>query len=135
MTDIQDYLKDRIKKARKMKGLTQEVLAKELGMDPATINRYEKGHRIPDANILCQMVRIFDCNSGWLLTGEGEMEKPEKELKFDPVTDKILEKVSAMTEVQKTKILDFIEEKEFMWKSIEKEKEAINALKKKLKVN
>ncbi len=50
--------------------MSQEGLAERLNVTPATINRYEKGHRIPDADFLNHLVREFKCDPGWLLTGE-----------------------------------------------------------------
>ncbi len=60
----------RIKLARKNTGLTQGVLAAKLGIAYPTLNKYERGHRVPDSSLLHEMVKILKCDPGWLLTGE-----------------------------------------------------------------
>jgi len=63
-----------IKKVRNDAGLKQEEFAKSLSVTTNTINRYEKGHRLPDSDFLTRLVNIYNCDPAWLLTGEGEME-------------------------------------------------------------
>ncbi len=67
-------LGNRIRMVRNRAKLSQTVFAERLGVTPATINRYEKGHRLPDSDILNRMVIEFNCNPGWLLIGEGDIE-------------------------------------------------------------
>jgi hypothetical protein len=38
-------------------------------MTSASVNRYEKGHRVPDAGFLDRLVSVIPCDPGWLLTG------------------------------------------------------------------
>ncbi len=66
-----NILGDRIKTARKQAGLTQGELAKKLGIAYPTLNKYERGHRVPDSSILSHISGILKCNPGWLLTGDG----------------------------------------------------------------
>ena len=61
---------DRIKLARVKTGLTQGELAKKLGITYPTLNKYERGHRAPNAVLLSRMAKFFGCDPGWLLTGE-----------------------------------------------------------------
>ncbi|MEJ5227226.1 XRE family transcriptional regulator [Thermodesulfovibrio sp.] len=63
----------RIKEARIKAKLTQVELAKRLNIAYQTLNKYEKGHRIPDSEILRRIAIETNCNPTWLLTGEGEM--------------------------------------------------------------
>ncbi len=63
-------LGQRIRVARKAMKLTQEKLAKKLGIAYPTLNKYENGHRTPDAELLSMMSTILDCDPGWLLSGE-----------------------------------------------------------------
>lgn len=60
----------RIKMARVKSGLTQGDLAKKLGISYPTLNKYERGHRVPDAAFLSRMAKFLGCDPGWLLTGE-----------------------------------------------------------------
>lgn len=63
-------LGERIKQARIKKGLTQEELARRLGISYPTLSKYENGHRIPDANLLSHLAKELDCDPGWLLIGD-----------------------------------------------------------------
>lgn len=65
-----NLLGERIRIARKNAGITQEALAKKLGIAYQTLNKYEKGKRIPDAELIRQMVIELGCDPAWLLTGE-----------------------------------------------------------------
>lgn len=68
---MDSLLAERIKQARKKAGLTQVNLARKLGIAYPTLNKYERGHRIPDASLLNRMANILGCSPGWLLSGEG----------------------------------------------------------------
>lgn len=63
-------LGDRIRMARKNAGLTQAELAEKIGKAFGSINNYERGHRLPDAQVLKNICEITGANPGWLLTGE-----------------------------------------------------------------
>ena len=67
---MNSLLAGRIKSARKKAGLTQVTLAKKLGIAYPTLNKYERGHRTPDASLLNRMAKMLGCNPGWLLSGE-----------------------------------------------------------------
>lgn len=67
---VKKTLGDRIRLVREKAGLSQEAFALKLAVTPATVNRYEKGHRVPGADFLTQLVSEFKCDPGWLLTGE-----------------------------------------------------------------
>ena len=59
----------RIAMARKKAGYTQKAFAAEIGVGGAALNRYEKGHRCPDAMLLSKMVTYLECDAEWLLQG------------------------------------------------------------------
>ena len=61
---------NRIKLARRKEGLTQGELAEKLGITYPTLNKYERGHRAPNAVLLSHMAKLLGCDPGWLLTGE-----------------------------------------------------------------
>ncbi len=63
-------LGNRIKRARNRAGLTQVELAGKLEIAYPTLNKYERGHRIPDASLLSRMAKLLECDPGWLLSGE-----------------------------------------------------------------
>jgi transcriptional regulator with XRE-family HTH domain len=61
---------------RKAAGLTQAELAKRLGIANPTLSKYERGHRVPDAGLLCRLAHVLGCDPGWLLTGHGRQQRP-----------------------------------------------------------
>ncbi len=87
----------RIKIARKqIQGLTQEKLAKKLGIAYPTLNKYENGHRTPDADLLAMTATILDCDPGWLLSGEeGDLEKLPKPKGVSVFRTPVLNKITA----------------------------------------
>ncbi len=60
----------RIKIARKYKGLSQDELAKRIGVAQQNIARWEKGERIPGAKNLIKISKALDVSIDWILTGE-----------------------------------------------------------------
>lgn len=62
-------LGQRIRLARKGKKLTQEKLAKILGIAYPTLNKYENAHRTPTADLLAKTAAVLECDPGWLLSG------------------------------------------------------------------
>ncbi len=76
----------RIKKARTSAGITQGELARMLGITYPTLNRYERGHRTPDAALLNRMAKILECDPGWLLSGKGEDDEERSPSAAKPLT-------------------------------------------------
>ena len=64
---------DRIKEVRKIKGLTQQRFADELGLKRNTVGGYEIGTVTPRDRTIADISQKFDINESWLRTGEGEM--------------------------------------------------------------
>ncbi|MCD2257102.1 helix-turn-helix domain-containing protein [Agrilactobacillus fermenti] len=59
---------DKLKELRKSKpGLTQEALAKQLGIAKTTYSSYEQGKRQPDYEMLQKIANYFDVTSDYLL--------------------------------------------------------------------
>lgn len=65
-------LKERIKKLRKEKGLTQKELANELNVSRPTITCYETGKRTPDKERLLEIANFFNVSVDYLLGNEEE---------------------------------------------------------------
>ena len=55
-------LGQKIKTARKQKGLSQEQLAELVGYKVGTISKYEQGYRIPDIGMLRKIASALECN-------------------------------------------------------------------------
>lgn len=74
-------MKERIKKLRKDRKLTQIEFAKKIGIAQSSLSEIEKG-TIPSAEILIKICSIFGIDGNWLLTGveSDYLSDEEKEL-------------------------------------------------------
>ena len=70
-------MKDRIKKIRKEKKLTQVEFGEKIGVKGNTVTNYETGLRKPTDAVILSICREFNVNEEWLRTGNGEMFIPE----------------------------------------------------------
>ncbi|MCR5769391.1 MAG: helix-turn-helix domain-containing protein [Lachnospiraceae bacterium] len=57
---------DRIKQARKNKGVTQQTLADMIGVKRETVTQWEKGNNLPDYGILSKLCEALDIDYGYL---------------------------------------------------------------------
>ncbi|MCL1858863.1 MAG: helix-turn-helix domain-containing protein [Oscillospiraceae bacterium] len=63
MTDDEKReLGQKIKTARKQKGISQEQLADLVGYRVGTISKYEQGYRVPDIGMLRKIAVALECN-------------------------------------------------------------------------
>ena len=62
-----------IRQYRKKKGLTQEELAKHLGVKAPAVNKWEKGHSNPDILLLAPIARLLDISLDTLFSFEKEL--------------------------------------------------------------
>ena len=60
-------LKERMKKLRAERNLSQKKAAAELGIGITTYCRYELGEREPGASLLCQMADYYNVTVDYLL--------------------------------------------------------------------
>ncbi len=104
---VKNIIGERIKLIREKAAQNQKVFARMMGVTPATINRYEKGHRIPDADFLKKVVAKYSCDSAWLLTGSNDPERtPElKSYNLDNLDPEIAEIINWLLEVPEAKPL------------------------------
>lgn len=58
---------DRLRDARLQKGLTQEQLAKQIGVAKSTLTGYEKGNREPDVFKIKKILEVLEVDSDYLL--------------------------------------------------------------------
>jgi transcriptional regulator with XRE-family HTH domain len=63
---------DRLALAREAQHLTQEQLARRLGLRTPTIENWECDRSEPRANRLQMLAGFLNVSMGWLLTGEGD---------------------------------------------------------------
>ncbi|OAT83724.1 helix-turn-helix domain-containing protein [Desulfotomaculum copahuensis] len=82
-------LGDRIRAARKAKGLTQNQLAEALGLKDNAVSRYEKDTRRPDPDMLMKIACALDVPVGYLLDEPGE--SPSDKLMVPPELQRTLD--------------------------------------------
>lgn len=83
MEDKKNILSIRIKELRTELGLTQEELAKKLGLNnKSSIANYESGYSIPSDEIKLKMCNIFGCSMDYLM-GLTSYKNPKKDLEFE----------------------------------------------------
>jgi SOS-response transcriptional repressor LexA len=102
----------RIKKVRKELGLTQEEMAKKLGISRDSIVKYERGDNIPSQKFLKLLKYELEVNPEWILRGKGEMflkkpttENPKMNVKFIPIIGYIS---AGLPENTESDVLDWI---------------------------
>lgn len=67
---------------------SQGAFAEELGVHKNSLGHYERGNRVPDAEILLKLVEMgFDAN--WLLTGKGEPKAENADVVLSQDADKL----------------------------------------------
>lgn len=66
-------MKDRIKKLRKFKGMTQSEFGECIGVRGNTITTYENGTRTPSEAVIVSICREFGVNEDWLRNGTEPM--------------------------------------------------------------
>ncbi len=63
---------DRMASAREAAGMTQEDLARRLGVRPSTLVKWEDDLSEPRANRLSMLAGLLNVSMMWLINGEGE---------------------------------------------------------------
>ncbi len=71
---------DRLVIFREKMGLSQQELAEKIGIKPQALARYEKNKSKPSIDLAKKLTNLFNLNTNWLLTGEGEMLKSTKDI-------------------------------------------------------
>ena len=92
-------MKDRIKKLRKEKDLTQTQFGEKIGVKGNTITNYETGLRTPTDTVINNICKTFSVNETWLREGIGNIfiEKPKNQIISEFAADLIKEPTSFKT--------------------------------------
>ncbi len=61
---------ERLKEYRQRNGLSQEVVAKKLGVSAQAVSKWEKGRSLPDLSVLLPLAELFHVSADELLGGE-----------------------------------------------------------------
>lgn len=94
---------DRLAAARDSAGMTQEALAKRLGVKLKTLQNWENDLSEPRANRLSMLAGVLNVSMVWLITGEGEgLNNPEDE-PISPDIREILVELRALRAQFKTR--------------------------------
>ena len=62
----------RIAALRRQKKLSQQALARQVGVSPSAIGMYEQGRREPDCQTLVKLAAVLDATTDFLLTGQAQ---------------------------------------------------------------
>ncbi len=84
--------KDRLKKLRIEKGLSQEELSNTLSLNKSTICCYEKGTRVPSLEVLIKLSDYFEVSIDYLL-GRDVLVRNKKTRKLEFVSEEEYEKI------------------------------------------
>jgi transcriptional regulator with XRE-family HTH domain len=69
----------RLREIRKKHHITIKDLSSKTGLSKAMISEAETGKNKPSPNLLLALIKLYDVNVNWLLTGEGDIyQKTEK---------------------------------------------------------
>lgn len=94
---------ERIKKARRNKGLTQEKLSNKMGVSIAFFSRIERGSSQLSLKRLSEICNILDVSEGYILNGATEDSELYLNNDFKELLDKCTDKQKKMIyEVAKT---------------------------------
>lgn len=74
---IRKQIAQRLAKARRDVGMTQQEVAKHIGVTDGTISNWEHGYRQPpNAVYLANLARLYERSSDWLLALVGDLDDP-----------------------------------------------------------
>lgn len=73
---------ERLKSARKNKGLLQNEAAQKVGIRNNTLSQYESGERQPDFDTLVKLADLYDVTVDYLLKGTNSKEEKKNENLF-----------------------------------------------------
>lgn len=104
---MQVDFKDRLKRARVKKGLSQNDLAKIIGIHVTNISRYERGENRPAAEVLKKLAEALDVTTDFLMNGSTD------DLADGTISDKELlsmfKKVNGLSGDKKRLVKEFLD--------------------------
>lgn len=88
---------DRLAAAREAAHMTQEVLAKRLGVKQKTLQAWEDDINEPRANRLSTLAGVLNVSIVWLITGEGDgVPDPDQDDVLAPDINAVLTEIRAL---------------------------------------
>jgi transcriptional regulator with XRE-family HTH domain len=91
--DLVRAIGQRVAKARRDRGFTQEQLSEVIGIEPVTLSRLETGHRALSLTTLSRIATALEVDLGDLLDTGRELPQPE----LAPEEQELLRKYRAMS--------------------------------------
>ncbi len=111
--DDKNILKIRLKTLRSELKLTQEDIAKKVGLTKSAYGYYEQGKTIPDAQMIAKLSEIFNVTSDYLLGISNAKSNNIINKKDDTKTDErilnIINKIKNMDEKSKEKAIKMLD--------------------------
>lgn len=98
---------ERLRKARQVKGYTQEALATAIGASRGVITNIEYSKAEPQSLVIRAICDVLDINEQWLLTGNGSMESFGSE-RSERLLSEIYNSAKELSEEEQDYILDMI---------------------------
>lgn len=100
---------DRLKQARKSKGISQDLLAEKIGTSRGVITNIEHNKiNEPQPIIINTICDVLSINKEWLLHGTGSMELDNDTVKSARVLSEIYNTAQELSEEEQLYILDMI---------------------------
>ena len=79
---------ENLQNLRKMKGMSQEQLAEQLGVSRQAISKYESGNGYPETEKLIAICGIFDCSMDVLIKGKITADSSGEKKKYENLQNK-----------------------------------------------
>ena len=95
-SDDRATLGDRISGAREAAGLSQQDLARRLGVGEGTIRSWEEDRAEPRANRISMLSGMLGVSLRWLLNGEGEGPAPEQAEELPDEVGRLLDELNRL---------------------------------------
>ena len=103
---------NRIRDARKAKGLTMKVLGQRIGVAESTVSMYENGKREPDHATLIKIANTLEVSVDYLLC-QTEEPQEKKEVQQSEIPglpdDDLIEIIANLTQHDVQRVRDFVE--------------------------
>ena len=103
----------RMRLVRERKGWTQTFVAQKLGIPNSTLSGYERGYRIPDANMIKAIAEVLEVSPDYLLGYKADHDQQtddvEKDLEMRLREGDITYKGVPLSEEQCEILADFLE--------------------------
>ncbi len=99
--------KERLKQARVKKGISQNQLAKDIGIHVTNISRYERGENRPTSDVLTKLANALDVTGDFLM--DGSMDDKAQNAISDKELLSQFQKVSQMPNDRKIIVKELID--------------------------